>query len=80
MLDFGRMKHRKNEKAIKNFGKNLRKIRKEKGITQEELSYQTGIELRQIGRIERGEINTGISSVFELAEVLKVKAKELFDF
>lgn len=80
MLDFEGMKYKRNNKAIKQFGKNLKRIRKEKGITQEQLSFDTGIELRQIGRIERGEINTGISSVFEIAAVLKIKPKDLFDF
>ncbi len=33
-----------------------------------------------VGRIERGEINTGIRSVFKLAKALGVKAKNLFNF
>ena len=74
------MKHKRNIKGIKAFGKNVRSIRKLKGITQEDLSFVTGIELRQLGRIERGEINTGISSVFEIAKALEVKAKDLFEF
>ena len=74
------MKQKRNTKKIKAFGKHLRMLRKAKGITQEELSFQTGIEFRQIGRIERGEINTGINSVFELAKVLEVEPKELFEF
>lgn len=74
------MKHKRNIKDIKAFGKNLSKLRKSKGITQEQLSFDTGIELRQIGRIERGEINTGISSVFEIAKILGVDPKDLFDF
>ncbi len=52
----------------------------EMGYTQEQLSFESGIELRQIGRIERGEINTGINSVFEIAEILKINPKDLFDF
>lgn len=74
------MKHNRNEKGIKDFGMNLRRVRKEKGVTQEQLAFDTEIELRQLGRIERGEINTGISSVFKLAKALGVKPKELFDF
>ncbi len=68
------------EKDVRAFGKNLRLIRKEKGITQEQLAFDVGVELRQIGRIERGEINTGINSVFKIAKVLGVEPKELFDF
>ncbi len=68
------------EKEIKAFGSRIKEIRKEKGITQETLSFDTEIELRQIGRIERGEINTGIASVFKIAKALGVKPKDLFDF
>lgn len=68
------------KKDIKAFGKNLRRIRKSKGVTQEQLSFDADIELRQIGRIERGEINTGIASVFKIAKILGVKPKDLFDF
>lgn len=68
------------KKDIKGFGQNLKRVRKSKGITQEQLSFDTDIELRQIGRIERGEINTGINSVFIIAKALGVKPKDLFDF
>ncbi len=44
------------------------------------LAYESGIELRQIGRIERGEINTGLSTIALIAETLKIEVKELFDF
>ena len=74
------MSAKRNEVLIKQFGLNLRKLRKEKGVTQEQLAYDTDIEIRQIGRIERGEINTGISSVFEIANALGVKPVDLFDF
>ncbi|HPA36045.1 MAG TPA: helix-turn-helix transcriptional regulator, partial [Chitinophagales bacterium] len=58
----------------------LKKIRKELGVSQEELGYRTGLELSQIGRIERGVINTSISNVFLIADALQIEPKELFDF
>lgn len=74
------MKYKRNDKAIKAFGQNLKNIRKVKKVTQEELSFQTGLELSQVGRIERGVINTSISNVFDIAEALNIHPKELFDF
>jgi transcriptional regulator with XRE-family HTH domain len=65
---------------IKKFGLNLRAIRKAKGVSQEELAGETGFELSQIGRIERGEVNTSISHVAAIAKALKVKPEELFQF
>ena len=70
----------KNKSFIKNFGENLRRIRKEREISQESLSYEADIPLSQIGRIERGEINTTISTVFVLAKALEVEPKDLLDF
>ena len=65
---------------LKAFGSNLKRVRKSLGFSQEKLAYQSGIELRQIGRIERGEINTGILSVKTISETLGINKKELFDF
>jgi transcriptional regulator with XRE-family HTH domain len=70
----------KDERFIKRFGQRLRELRKERNLSQEELAWQTGFELSQIGRIERGEINTSISHVAAIAKVLKVKPEELFKF
>lgn len=74
------MEYKRDSRVIKAFGKHLKKIRKELGVSQEELGYRTGLELSQIGRIERGVINTSISNVFLIADALQIEPKELFDF
>lgn len=74
------MEYKRNDKAIKKFGINLKRIRKALNISQEELAYRTELELSQIGRIERGVINTSISNVFLIAEKLNIPPKDLFDF
>lgn len=65
---------------IKKFGQRLKTIRKSKGISQEQLAWESGFELSQIGRIERGEVNTSISHVAAIAKALKVRPEELFQF
>jgi len=70
----------KNEEYIKAFGNNLRKLRKVRSISQEELSYKADIPLSQIGRIERGEVNTTISTVYALANALNIHPKVLLEF
>ena len=62
------------------FGSNLRRIRIEKNLSQAELAFRCKMEISQIGRIERGIINTSISSVFTISEALNVNPKDLFDF
>ena len=75
-------KSRKNRDAsyIKAFGSNLRMLRLEKGLTQEELSYQSGLWLSIIGRIERGEIDPTLSTVKLLAMGLDIHPADLLDF
>lgn len=70
----------KNKKFIKAFGTNLKRIRKESGLSQEDLANDADIPLSQVGRIERGEVNTTISTVFVLAKALKIEASDLFQF
>ncbi|MBX3238812.1 MAG: helix-turn-helix transcriptional regulator [Chitinophagaceae bacterium] len=74
------MKYFKDDQFVKKFGDRLRKLRKTKKITQEELAYRTGFELSQIGRIERGTINTSISHVSAIARALDISPSELFLF
>ena len=70
----------RDEKFIKKFGLRLRELRKTKGISQEKLAGESGFELSQIGRIERGEINTSISHVAAIAKALKIKPEDFFQF
>ena len=75
-----RRKSYRDEVGIKRVGDRMREIRKSKNITQEELVRLTGFDLRQIGRIERGEVSTNLSHIFRIAECLGVPVHELFLF
>lgn len=75
-----RKKKYEDKKNIILFGKKLREIRKQKGVSQEDLAYTTDLHLSQIGRIERGEINTSISFVFLFADTLGVQPADFFNF
>jgi len=70
----------KDKEFIIEFGKNLRKIRKSKKYTQQDLANDIGVEISQISRIERGIINTSISTANLIAKTLKVDIYELFRF
>lgn len=65
---------------LKALGKQLKKLRKEQGFTQQQLAFESGLELSQISRIERGIINTSISQLFIICKTLEIHPKELFDF
>lgn len=58
--------------------KNLAKIRKEKGLTQESLSRKAGISFHTLVKIENGRIrNPRIETVMKLAKALGVKTDDL---
>jgi transcriptional regulator with XRE-family HTH domain len=77
-LKLGAMEYLKHPAFLKKLGQNIRKIRKQKGISQQELSFRTELSRNQIGRIERGEINTGVSTIYEIAQGLEVAVKDIF--
>jgi len=62
------------------FGTNLRALRIQKNMSMEDLAYISNMEYSQISRIERGIINTKISTVNKLATALEIPIKELFNF
>jgi transcriptional regulator with XRE-family HTH domain len=66
--------------GIKLFGKRLKDLRRKQKLTQSQLSFESGVSINQISLIEKGEINTGISTILILSEVLNVHPKDLFDF
>ena len=55
-------------------------LENKKKISQENLAYEADLPLSQIGRIERGTINTSITIIYEIAKALKIHPKELFEF
>ena len=65
---------------IKRLGKHLKMLRLKEGLTQQQLAFESGLELSQISRIERGLINTSVSQLFIIAKTLEVEPKMLFDF
>lgn len=74
------MRQIRNTKFLEAFGTNLKKMRKEKGITQEKLAFSIGVEISQISRIERGLLNTSLSTAEAIAVSLDIPIKELFNF
>lgn len=68
------------EEGLRLLAKQLKKVRTEKGFTQEELAYEADITLSQIARIETVQINPTVSTIFKLARTLEVPVSDLFDF
>jgi transcriptional regulator with XRE-family HTH domain len=61
------------------FGRNLRKFRLMRGMTQEALEAASGFDRVYISGIERGRRNPSITAVATLAEALRIEISELFN-
>ena len=68
------------EKFLKDFGKNLRELRQKQNLTQVELASKCNVDVKKIGRTERGEYNFKIASLIVIANGLNVEIHELLNF
>lgn len=59
------------------FGKLLREKRNARGISQEELAFQSGLHRTYVGSVERGERNLSLENIFLFAKTLKCNPKDL---
>ena len=59
-------------------GFNIRKIREEKSLSQEQLANIADLHRAYMGQIERGEKNIGLRNLEKIAKALKVSIKEFF--
>lgn len=66
--------------ALKKFGDNLRKLRKNKSLTLRELSSACNIDYSNILRIEQGKINPTLTTILELASALELNPLVLLDY
>lgn len=60
------------------FGKKIQDLRKQLGLSQEELAYKVGFHRTYVGMIERGERNITLSNLKKLSKGLEVDIKDLF--
>lgn len=59
------------------FGKCLRKLRKEKGLSQEELAFKASLHHTYVGHLETGTYTPSIFVVWKIAKALKVELREM---
>jgi len=58
-------------------GRNVKRVRQDKGLTQEELAERSGFSQQYISGLEQGRRNPTIVSIYELATALGVNHMEL---
>lgn len=63
---------------VKVFGKNVRKCRKEKGLSQEKLGELSGLHRTYISDIERFQRSIALENIQRIADALEIKTYKLF--
>jgi len=71
---------RQNKTIQQKFGNRVRKLRKDKGWSQEVFADECGLHRTYIGAIERGERNVSLNNIHAIAKALGISVKELFDY
>jgi transcriptional regulator with XRE-family HTH domain len=61
----------------KQFGINVREVRKNREISQDQLALRAGIDRSYMGRIERGQVNITLEKVYRLGEALDCNIRDL---
>jgi transcriptional regulator with XRE-family HTH domain len=62
---------------LKVFGERVRALRRDRGLSQEELADLTELHRTYIGGIERGERNIGLLNLVRIAKALNVSPSQL---
>jgi transcriptional regulator with XRE-family HTH domain len=60
------------------FGTTLRRLRDERGYSQEELAERAGLHRNYVGGVERGERNVALENIVKLAKALSIPPRDLF--
>ncbi|MDI6820897.1 MAG: helix-turn-helix transcriptional regulator [Patescibacteria group bacterium] len=63
----------------KKFGDKLRELRKQKGLSQEDLALKSGLHRTYISDIERGSRNLSLKNIEKIAKALGLATKSLLE-
>jgi len=64
---------------LEEFGLRLRKLRKERGYSQEGFALECGLDRSYVGAIERGERNLSLRNIKTMAKRLGITLSDMFD-
>ena len=65
------------DSVLVRFGNRVRELRKKKGLSQEGLALESGLDRSYVGGVERGERNISLVNIEKLARALRVHPSEL---
>jgi transcriptional regulator with XRE-family HTH domain len=59
------------------FATNLRRLRNERGLSQDDLAYEAEVSRSYLSQLEKGKYHASLKIIGKLAEILKVEPAEL---
>ncbi|OZQ67689.1 transcriptional regulator [Paenibacillus sp. VTT E-133280] len=66
--------------VVKRVGDRIRRLRKDKGLSQEQLAELSGLHTNYVGQVERGEKNLTIETLQKVVGGLGVSLEEFFRY
>jgi len=64
-------------RAVRDLGQTIKRLRLQREMTQQELADASGLDIRYIGSIERGQRNPTFGALQGIASVFGIKTSEL---
>ena len=70
---------KKISKTHAKLGERIKELRKQLGMTQEDLAFKVGLDRSYMGFVERGEKNPTVATLAKIAKSLKTPLSQLFN-
>jgi transcriptional regulator with XRE-family HTH domain len=65
------------DNVLTRFGRRVRELRLKRGLSQESLALDAGLDRSYVGQVERGERNVSLENIEKLAIALRASVSEL---
>jgi transcriptional regulator with XRE-family HTH domain len=72
-----KLSHREHEKPLRGLGEAIRRLRAERGLSQEKLALVAEVDRSYVGRIERGDNAVALPTLIKIAHALEITVAEL---
>jgi transcriptional regulator with XRE-family HTH domain len=78
-IEFNESEKENKSSLEKSFGKVIMQLRKDLGLSQEELGFRSGYHRTYISQIERGIKSPSLKTIFNLAKALDIKPSDIIN-
>jgi len=76
-MEKNRLKGSKERSVDELFGQVLLQFRRERGLSQEDLAFESGYHRTYVSLLERGKKSPSLKTIFQLAKALNIEPSEI---